>query len=182
VWITTDEYDVDAVAEGVVSMEGNERQWQMMLQKLLAERFGLKFHTEQREMNVYVLTVAKGGSKLKLADPASEQNNGCRSLGVCFFDKEPLAAFARFMGFVVVDRPVVDKTGLEGEFDFSLKWTPDETQFAGMGVHVPPPVDNPNAPPGLFTAIQEQLGLKLEAQKIPSEVLVIDHVERPSEN
>ena len=64
-----------------------------------------------------------------------------------------------------------------------MKLTPDETQFTGMGIRVPPPpTDNPNAPPGLFTAIQEQLGLKLEPQKIPNEVLVIDHVERPSEN
>jgi uncharacterized protein (TIGR03435 family) len=86
------------------------------------------------------------------------------------------------MGFVVLDKPVVDKTGLTAEFDFDLKWTPDETQFASMGIHVPPPVDNPNAPPGLFAAIQEQLGLRLEPQKIPAEVLVIDHVERPSEN
>jgi uncharacterized protein (TIGR03435 family) len=86
------------------------------------------------------------------------------------------------MGFAVLDRPVVDKTGFAGEFDFTLRWTPDETQFAGMGIHVPPLMDNPNAPPELFTAIQEQLGLRLEAQKIPSEVLVIDHVERPSEN
>jgi uncharacterized protein (TIGR03435 family) len=153
-----------------------------MLKKLLADRFGLKFHYEQREMNVYVLVVAKGGPKLKAADPNGQQNNGCRGLGVCFFNKEPLAGFSRFMGFVVLDKPVVDKTGLAAEFDFDLKWTPDETQFASMGIHVPPPVDNPNAPPGLFTAIQEQLGLRLEPQKIPAEVLVIDHVERPSEN
>ena len=86
------------------------------------------------------------------------------------------------MGFVVLDKPVTDKTGLTGRFDFTLNWTPDETQFAGMGVRMPAPVDNPNAPPGLFTAIEEQLGLRLEAQKIPTAVLVIDHVERPSEN
>ena len=86
------------------------------------------------------------------------------------------------MGFVVLDKPVVDKTGLSGEFDITLKWTPDESQFIGMGIHVPPPVDNPNAPPELFTAIQEQLGLRLEAKKIPTDVFVIDHVEQPSEN
>jgi uncharacterized protein (TIGR03435 family) len=86
------------------------------------------------------------------------------------------------MGFVVLDKPVVDKTGLAGEFDITLKWTPDETQFASMGVHVPPPVDNPNAPPELFTAIQEQLGLKLEVRKAMTKVFVNDHVERPTEN
>jgi uncharacterized protein (TIGR03435 family) len=85
------------------------------------------------------------------------------------------------MQFVVMDKPVVDKTGLIGEFDFTLKWTPDESQLNGMGFRVPVP-EGTTALPGLFTAIQEQLGLKLEPQKVPSEVLVIDHVERPSEN
>ena len=86
------------------------------------------------------------------------------------------------MQFAVMDKPVVDKTGVEGEFDFSLRWTPDESQFRGMGITVPLPGDGTTALPGLFTAIQEQLGLKLEPQKIPCEVLVIDRVERPSEN
>jgi hypothetical protein len=74
------------------------------------------------------------------------------------------------------------KTGIEGRFDFTLTWTADESQFTSMGIHVPSSADNPNAPPGLFTALQEQLGLKLEPQKILAEVLVIDRVERPSEN
>jgi uncharacterized protein (TIGR03435 family) len=77
---------------------------------------------------------------------------------------------------------VVDQTGLPGRYDFLLKWTPDETQFAGLGVKVPPPTDNADAPPDLFTAIQQQLGLKLEPTKAPVEVLVIDRVEKPSEN
>jgi uncharacterized protein (TIGR03435 family) len=101
---------------------------------------------------------------------------------VCHFRGVPLAQFARWMGFVVLAKPVTDKTGVEGKFDFDLTWTPDESQFTGMGIRVPATADNPNAPPALFTAIQEQLGLKLEPQKVPAEVLVIDHVERPSEN
>jgi uncharacterized protein (TIGR03435 family) len=80
----------------------------------------------------------------------------------------------------VLDRPVVDQTGLPGRFDFSLVWTPDESQFGGMGGRVPPPAGD--APPGLFTAIQEQLGLRLESTKSPVEVLVVDRVEKPSEN
>jgi uncharacterized protein (TIGR03435 family) len=181
-WVTHDEYDVDAVADDGVKLDGNNKLFEAMLQKLLADRFQLTVHREQREMPVYALVVAKGGAKLKVADPTSEQNNGCRSLGVCFFTKETLSGFARFMGFVVMDKPVVDKTGLTGEYDFELKWTPDDSQFASMGVRPPTPNDNANAPPGLFTAIQEQLGLKLEPQKTSAEVLVIDHVERPSEN
>jgi uncharacterized protein (TIGR03435 family) len=181
-WVTTDEYDVDAVGDGVGTQDGNQMVWQEMLQKLLADRFKLTFHREQREMSSYELVVARGGAKLKAADANEQQNKGCIHIGNCFFTKVQLAEFCRFMGFVVLDKPVVDKTGIAGEFDITLKWTPDETQFASMGFHVPPPVDDPNAPPELFTAIQEQLGLRLEVRKTPTEVLVIDHVERPSEN
>jgi uncharacterized protein (TIGR03435 family) len=76
---------------------------------------------------------------------------------------------------------VVDQTGIAGKFDFTLTWTPDDSQFRGMGVRVPPPPDNATAP-NLFTAIQEQLGLRLESTKAPAEVLVIDRVEKPTEN
>jgi len=69
-----------------------------------------------------------------------------------------------------------------GRFDFNLKWTPDDSQFGGMGAKIPPPTDSAAAPPGLYTAIQEQIGLKLDATKAAAEVLVIDHVEKPSEN
>jgi len=93
-----------------------------------------------------------------------------------------MADFAGVMQTAVLDRPVVDQTGLPGRFDFTLTWTPDESQFGGLGVKVPPPTDDASAPPGLFTAIQEQLGLKLESTKAPVEVLVVDRAERPSEN
>ena len=177
-WVASDEYDIDAVAaEGAQANENEEA----MLKELMADRFQLKVHREQRVMAVYVLEVAKGGPKLKAADANSLENSGCEHLGVCSFHKRSLANFARFMQFVVMDKPVVDKTGLTGEFNFTLKWTPDESQFNGMGFRVPVP-DGTAPLPGLFTAIQEQLGLKLEPQKIPAEVLVIDHVERPSEN
>lgn len=82
----------------------------------------------------------------------------------------------------VLDRPVVDQTGLQGKFDFTLKWTPDETQFGGQLGQLPAPSDKTDAPPDLFTAIQQQLGLKFEPAKIPVDVLVIDKVEKPSEN
>ncbi len=179
-WMTKDEYDVDAVAGQDIH---NGDALQAMLQKLLADRFQLTLHREQRELSVYSLTVAKGGPKLKASDPNVPGNGaGCQRLGVCNFRGEPLEHFARWMGFVVLDKPVSDKTGLTGRYDFTLNWTPDETQFAGMGIHVPSPVDNPNAPPELFTAIQEQLGLKLEVRKTMTKVFVIDHVERPTEN
>lgn len=177
-WVATDEYDIDLVTADGVQVNQCE---QAVLAELMAARFQLKFHREQKTMAVYVLEVAKGGPKLKAADANSVENSGCEHLGICSFHKRTLANFARFMQFVVLDRPVVDKTGVEGTFDFSLKWTPDESQFNGMGFRVPVP-DGTAPLPGLFTAIQEQLGLKLEPEKIPAEVLVIDHVERPSEN
>ena len=90
---------------------------------------------------------------------------------------------AGVMQTAVLDRPVIDKTGLQGRYDFTLRWTPDETQFVNMGVRVPPPQANdPDAPPGLFTAFQEQLGLKLESTKGPVDVLVVDRIDKPSEN
>lgn len=177
-WVATDEYDIDAVA--VEGVQANQDE-QAMLKEIMADRFQLKVHREQRVMAVYVLEVAKGGPKLKTAAAEEQGNSQCEHLGVCSFRNRPLANFARFMQFVVLDRPVVDKTGIDGAFDFTLKWTPDESQFRGMGFYVPVPTEG--APlPGLFTAIQEQLGLKLDPQKIPAEVLIIDHVERPSEN
>jgi uncharacterized protein (TIGR03435 family) len=90
--------------------------------------------------------------------------------------------FAGLMQSAVLDKPVIDQTGLAGRFDFTLKWTPDEFQFAGLGIKPPAPADNADAPPDLFTAMQQQLGLKLESTKAPADVLVIDHVEKPSEN
>ena len=93
-----------------------------------------------------------------------------------------MADFAGLMQAAVLDRPVIDHTGLQGRWDFILKWTPDESQFSGMGVKVPPLSDAADAPPPLFTAIQEQIGLKLEATKAPVPVLVLDHIEKPSGN
>jgi uncharacterized protein (TIGR03435 family) len=97
-----------------------------------------------------------------------------------------MATFALMMQASVMDKPVVDQTGLTDRYDLNLKWTPDESQFGQFretnGPVTPPPGDNPNAPPGLYTAVQEQLGLKIEATKAPVDVIVIDHVEHPSPN
>jgi uncharacterized protein (TIGR03435 family) len=81
----------------------------------------------------------------------------------------------------VLDKPVVDQTGLAGKYDFTVKFTPDATQMTGFGPR-PPEVDNPDAPPDLFAAFERQLGLKLEGAKAPVDVLVIDKVEKPSAN
>jgi len=93
----------------------------------------------------------------------------------------PATDLAQFLQSIF-GQPVVDKTRLEGRWDFTMKWTPDETQFADVPEPVRRPADEGNEPPPLFTAIQQQLGLKLEAQKAEVQVLVVNHVDHPSPN
>lgn len=178
-WVTRDTYDLVAVAEDDQEAQQHGRE---MFQKLLKDRFALQFHWEQRDMPVYVMTVAKGGPRMTPANANGAYESGCQRLGQCRFGRESMERFANWLQFAVLDKPVGDKTGLTGEFDFTLRWTPDESQFFAAGVHVPPPTEDPNAPPGLYQAMEDQLGLRLEAQKTQSQVLVIDHVERPSED
>jgi len=182
-WFGSDKFDLDAQPDGQ-GMPSN-KQWKTMIQKLLADRFKLTFHNEKKELSAYALVVGKNGPKLTKSqgDPNGGPSLFFRGLGNLPVANATMADFAGVMQGAVLDRPVVDQTGLQGRFDFLLKWTPDETQFAALGgMRPPPPADTADAPPGLFTAIQEQLGLKLESTKAPVDVLVIDHVEKPSEN
>lgn len=172
-WLGSDKYTVDGVQD--VEGEPNMEQMQGMYQKLLADRFKLTLHREKRDLSVYAITVAKSGPKLakSLGDPngSPDQTGNWNGVGNAIrFTNNSMGDFALMLEFFL-DKPVVDQTGLVGRFDFFLKWTSEEVQ-----------VSDPNAPPGLFTAIQEQLGLKLEPVKAPVDVLVVDHVERPSEN
>jgi uncharacterized protein (TIGR03435 family) len=179
-WLAADEWNIDAEAvEGVNLNEVQEEE--TLLQEILADRFRLAFHWEKRTLPVYVLTVTKPRPKLQAADPHEDENSGCPQPGICTFRKRTLSNFAWFMQYVVLDKPVVDKTGIAGEFDFLLKWTPDESQFSRWGSGIRPSSESASLP-SLFTAIQEQLGLKLESVKAPVNVLVIDHVEKPTEN
>jgi uncharacterized protein (TIGR03435 family) len=185
-WFGADLYDID----GVPDVEGrpSHRQMALMVQKLLADRFKLTFHHEKRELSVYILTVAAGGPKMeKTSVPAGDptQGFGFRALGDLSVRNLNMADFASWMQSGVMDKPVVDQTGLTDKYDFHLKWTPDESQFAqfrGAGVTVPPSTDDPNAPPSLYTAIQEQIGIKITPGKAQDDVIVIDHVEKPSAN
>jgi uncharacterized protein (TIGR03435 family) len=181
-WFDTDKYDITAKPD--IEGRPNDKQLKGMLQKLLADRFKLTFHRDTKELSVYALTVAKTGPKLTKndGDPNGLPGLFFRGLGQLNVRNATMADFTHLMQQAVLDRPVVDQTGLTGRYDFTLNWTPDDSQFGGMGVKVPPPTDSANAPPALYTAIQEQIGLKLDATKAPAEVLVIDHVEKPSEN
>ena len=181
-WMESDKYDVTGQPEG----QGlpDMKQLRALMRQLLTDRFKLTFHRENRELPVYAITVAGGGPKLTRNDTNPNGLPGLlfKGLGVLPGVNATIGDLAGVMQGAVLDRPVVDRTGLQGRFDFTLTWTPDESQFTSMGVRVPPPSNDPNAPPNLFTAFQEQLGLKLEATRAPAEVLVIDRIEKPSEN
>jgi uncharacterized protein (TIGR03435 family) len=180
-WAETDKYDIDAKPD--TDGSPNKKQLQAMVQKLVADRFSLKFHRDKRELSVYVLSVAKTGEKLtKSENQGGLPGFGLRGLGALNVRNSSISDFAGMMQETVMDRPVIDQTGLTGRYDFALNWTPDDSQFGGMGGKLPPPTDATNPPPNLYTAIQEQIGLKLDATKAPTDVMVIDHVEKPSEN
>jgi len=178
-----EKYDVD----GVPDVEGQPSlpQMRILIADALVQRFGLKFHTEQREMTAYALTIAKGGPKLTVstAPKNSPGGFGFGGLGKLRVNNFTMKEFCHGMQEAVMDKPVVDQTGLSDRYDFNLNWTPDQSQFASFGAHIPPPnPDDPNAPPSLFTALQEQLGLKMDVTKANVDVMVIDHIEKPSAN
>ena len=188
-WVETDKFDVTGKPEG--EGQANLDQYRVMMQKLLADRFKLTFHRDKKELSVYTITIGKNGPKLTKSEgnPNGPPSLLFRGLGMLPAQNASMAEFAGVMQAAVLDKPVLDQTGLAGKFDFTLTWTPDEFQFAGLGVKVPPPGDpsvtigpRGTASPDLFTAFQEQLGLKLESTKAPAEVFVIDRVEKPSEN
>jgi uncharacterized protein (TIGR03435 family) len=177
-WADQDRFDIEAKADEdtaaamqKLSVREQEHLTQEMLQSLLADRFKLRIHYESRVQPVYELVLAKGGTKLKTL-PAGQKPGWGRSVrGEFTLHGRSMAEFAQFLSTTnLVGRIVVDKTGLSGNYDIELKWTPDDLQ------------GTPDAGPTLFTALEEQLGLKLVAAKGPVVVLVIDHVERPTEN
>jgi uncharacterized protein (TIGR03435 family) len=181
-WADSDKYDIAGVPD--LPGEPSDEQSKLMFQKLLADRFQLKFHLEKKELSVYVLSVAKGGPKNLTKSAASSEEFsipiGRAKGGVKLtVQNGTMTNFAIFgLQGAVVDRPVVDRTGLTDRYDFAIKWMPDESQFGG---HMQFPAI-PDPLPSLFTAMQEQLGLKLEPMKAPVDVLVIDAVAKPSEN
>jgi uncharacterized protein (TIGR03435 family) len=181
-WFGTDKFDL----AGVPDTEGrpNTKQMKELIQSALTDRFKLTFHYDHKELSVYALTVAKGGPKLTetIHQPNDPKNFLFRGLGQLMVTNSTMKDFCDGMQAAVMDRPVVDHTGLTARYDFNLNWTADESQFASMGIKIPPPTDDPKAPPSLYTAIQEQLGLKLEPAKANADVFIIDHVEKPSAN
>jgi uncharacterized protein (TIGR03435 family) len=179
--VDSDHYDILAVTPGSTRPSHDEQM--AMLRKLITERFKLSFHREEKEFSIYRLEVTKAGSKLKKSSAAADEP--AQLVSTVYPQRIHLPAknatmadFASLLQRALLDRPVVDNTGLTGRYDFDLDWAPDETQFGG---EVPVAPQDAQAP-SFFTAIKEQLGLELEATRGNVQALVIDHVETPSEN
>jgi uncharacterized protein (TIGR03435 family) len=195
-WFRTERFDVDAkmetsVADALQKLSPDDRYVarQQMLQALLADRFKLTVHRETKELPVFALVIAKNGLKIhesKAGDtpsarggrggPGSFQVQGRG--GPIVAEGVSLSTLVQFLSRQPLGRIVVDKTGLTGKYDFKLQWTPDD--LAAATSEDAPPSDSPW--PSLFTALQDQLGLKLEPQKGPVQTLVVDHAEKPSGN
>ena len=198
-WIDSDRYNIDAKAEGPPSLNQEYVTLQSQrLQTLLRDRFNLTIHRETKELPVYELTVAKRGPKLQTPNCLQRKSGdftiapgkycgligGSMASGRLQASSTTMANLARFLSSML-SRTVVDKTGITGEFDLQLTFTPDRPNVPSSDLPGPRPADTAGAAdlgPNIFTAIQEQLGLALESAKGPVEILVIDHVERPSEN
>ncbi len=185
-WSETDKYDITAKPDtpGIPSI----KQLKTMVQKLLTERFQLAFHREKKEQPVYAIMLAKTGHKLT---PNTSNPNGLPGFGGgargLRIQNATMSEFASMLQANILEQPVVDQTGLAGaRFDGLLRWTPDAANaaagVAAGGGGTPPAAENPDAPPDLFTAFQQQLGLRLEKTRASADMIVIDKVEKPSAN
>lgn len=202
-WLNSERFDIAAKAEE----DANFDQLRLMLRSLLEDRFQLKLRRETKEAPIYALVMAnkrgKYGPNLQESSGDCPPRDGgappprppsapgqmptpvCGGmfggLGRLAGSKISLAQLTDILSRSV-GRPVVDKTGLTGKFDIKLEWTPDQVQFSPGSPDPARPAPPPDAGPTIFTAIQEQLGLKLAAEKGPVEVLIVDHAEQPDEN
>jgi uncharacterized protein (TIGR03435 family) len=170
-WLDRDRFEISAKAAQPIN---DDAALMVLLRGLLAERFKLALHRETRSIPAFVLEVAKNGPKLERAEPGDAgTNTSTTNFGVTIeAHNTDLDSFARILGRRV-DLPVINHTGLEGIFNFKLHWSPENARPLDGGA---------TEAASIFTAIQEQLGLRLRSQKAPVEFLVIDHAERPSAN
>lgn len=179
-WIDKERYDV--LGKPDVEGQPNQKQMQALIQHLLADRFSLRFHHEKRELSVYLMVVGKTGAKVTVAEGDPKEDPGMYSTGpfTVFAKNATMADFAGYLQRGVVDRPVLDQTGLTGHYDFGMVWRPEvPLGGAGNAPQLPPDIESRE---DIFSAIQQALGLKLEATKTAADVMVIDHLEKPSEN
>lgn len=181
-WLDTERFDIAAKASSVTQ----DDQLPPLMQALLAERFHLAVHRETKSMPAYALVVAKNGLKIHAAEPGRSSSNSRRGADGVFHltaQKVSLARLAEQL-FRMLDRPVVDQTGVAGVFDFTLDWVMESrpTLPSGADEERRVPAGNPDGS-SIFTALQEQLGLRLQPDKAAVEILVVDHCDRvPIEN
>jgi uncharacterized protein (TIGR03435 family) len=170
-WLGSDHFDIVAKSAGEGPLARNQAM--QMLQGLLADRFQLKAHREMKETAVYALVVGKNGSKLKESAPDEAGGFSVRGNGIEMQMQASKGTMDKlaYQLSLTAGRPVLDRTGLSGHYTYKLDWLP-------ANAAAPPDSDVPS----IFTAVQEQLGLRLEATRAPIEILVIDRAERPSEN
>lgn len=185
-WTGTERWDIEAKTEGFQGLLPRD-QFAVLLRGLIEDRFRLKTRRETKKMPIYALLVAKNGPKLKprpgdasAAKPLMQFGNGSAT-----FTDSSVASLAGQLT-LSLGRPVVDRSGIQGSYDFTLEWTPAPDEGGPQTIGLPPRAEPPRPAvsngPSIFTALQEQLGLRLESRKGPVDILVIDHVERPSEN
>jgi len=180
-WLESNHYDIVAVTPGNVRPVRDEQM--QMLRALLTDRFKLAFHREKKEFSIFVLGPAKSGPKLK--ESSAPADDPPQLISTVYPQRIALparnatmAAFASLLQRAILDRPVVDKTGLSGRYDFDLEWAPDTSQFGGDVA----PASSDAASPPFFSAIQQELGLKLDPTKGPVDALIIDKADLPSAN
>jgi uncharacterized protein (TIGR03435 family) len=174
-WVDEDRYYIEAKATG----PADDHDLMLMLQTLLADRFKLVLHREKRSIVGYRLALAKGGLRARTSS-ADQGSVGHSRRGHIEAQAYTMTQLALHLS-ELLDRPVLDTTGVAGKFNFKLEWTPDDMQSTSL------PGDQhsasaPDSGPSIFTALHEQLGLKLELGKISADMLVIDSAEKPSEN
>jgi uncharacterized protein (TIGR03435 family) len=177
-WLDTDRFDVNAKADRPHRLE----ELHVMFQNLLVDRFKLQFHKETRELNAFALVVDKSGSKMKPNDGPEPFDIPVKGAGFGKFDVThcSMSYFSWFLAQnQAINAPVFDKTGLAGFYDFKLEFTPEIPENLPAEVRDRIPATNG---PDLMTALRQQLGLKLESRKMPVEVMIIDHAEKPAEN
>jgi len=179
-WVESDRFDIQAKFD--TPGMPNANQLKAAVQKLLEERFGLQFHREKRELSAYVITVDKAGLKMTKSPNSGVPlpGFGGRGPGAIGVRNATMGEYADFLQSRLLERPVVDQTGLTDRYDFTLEWKPDQSQ---LGPNPPAQLPaNLEERPDLMTAMRQQLGLKMESGKAPVEVMVIDKVSKPTEN
>jgi len=175
-WLATDQYDIEARAPGTAAAP----ELMQMVQNLLADRFQFQFHREPRLVPGYALVVAKSGPKLQPAPDDARSGTGM-GRGMVNGTAAPMSRLAESLAHVL-GRPVVDETGLSGKYTYRLTWTPSDSEPLLQKPGATPDGGPAEPGPSIFSAIQEQLGLRLEARRVTVQVLVIDRLERPSAN